>query len=247
MKKIFLTIILSLLAINFSYAQKLDRGADIFNTENVFIPKGNLLVGGTFSYRKYDFNNYKFIVFDEIQAGAYNFKLAPQISYFFANNMAAGVKFTYSRSSMALDALSLDIPELDLGMDDINRVSHTYYISGIYRNYIPLGSSLRFALFTEIGLNFGMGQNKFTDGLGAEMTGTFQETLELGIGVVPGVAVFISDEVAVEASIGIMGLKYKKVTQITNQVKEGTYVTSSADFRIDLLSINIGISFAIPI
>lgn len=247
-KLVFLGCILLLICVShISIAQRVDRGIKLKDT-SAFIPKGNLLFGGTISYHDYKSYDYKFLVMDNLNLSGYSFKVSPYLLYFFADNMAAGVKFAYKRSLIKLDDVSINLSEeLGLDLSDFYSLGHTYYGSLSYRNYIPLGNSKRFALFSDINLDFGAGQSKIVNGKGESLSGTFQETFEVGIGVVPGLVAFVTNEVAVEASVGIMGLKYKRVKQLTNQVLEGSYETSSADFKIDLFSINIGVSFFIPI
>ena len=58
----------------------------------------------------------------------------------------------------------------------------------------------------------------------------------------PGIAVFINDYAAVEASVGVLGIQMKKVNQKTNKVHTGSFRTSSANFKIDLFSIGLGFS-----
>ena len=104
-----------------------------------------------------------------------------------------------------------------------------------------------FGLFSDISLNFGAGQGKVISGSGQNMTGTYQSILDIGIDVIPGLVVFITNEMSVEASVGILGLEWKRISQTTNQVYEGSYETSSANFKLNLLSISIGVNFVMPL
>ena len=65
--------------------------------------------------------------------------------------------------------------------------------------------------------------------------------------MIPGIAVFVTNEMCVEASVGILGLEWKRISQTTNQVYEGSYETSKANFKLNLLSINIGVNFVLPV
>ena len=102
-------------------------------------------------------------------------------------------------------------------------------------------------MFSDISLNFGAGQGKTVTGTGENVTGTYQNILDVGIDVIPGIAVFVTNEMCVEASVGILGLEWKRISQTTNQVYEGSYETSKANFKLNLLSINIGINFVLPV
>ncbi len=249
MKHCRIILILSLF-VAFSFAaeaQKFDRGISLTDGP-VFIPKGQLMFGGTISYQDYKFSDFNFLILDNINASAYTFKVSPFIYYTFSRNMAAGIRFAYNRTLAKLDAIDLSISEdLKFSVSDLYSLQHTYYGSLSYRYYIPIGNSLRFGLFSDIMLNVGAGQGKLVTGKGENITGTFQDIFEVGIDVVPGIVVFVANQMSVEASVGILGLSYKRTKQTTNQIYEGILETSSAKFKINLLSINIGVNFVIPI
>lgn len=228
-------------------AQKFDRGISM--TEGpVFMPKGQIMFGGTISYRDYKFDDYEFIILDNMNANAFTFGVTPYVYYSFAKNMALGLRFSYKRTLIKIDALDLSLSEdLNFSISNYYNLQHTYYGSLSFRYYIPLGNSKRFGLFSDIMLDVGAGQGKTISGSGVNKTGVFQNIFEAGIDVVPGVVVFVSNEMAVEASVGILGLGYKKVSQTENQIYEGAYETSAANFKINLLSISIGVNFVLPV
>lgn len=228
-------------------AGKFDRGLG-FKDAPVFMPKGQLMFGGSISYRDYNFYDYKFIILDNMNISAYTLAATPYMYYSFAKNMAVGVKFSYQRTLGRIDETSLSLsPDLSFGISDFYTLQHTYYGSLSYRYYIPLGRSKVFGLFSDISLNFGAGQGKTVNGKGDSMTGTFQNILDLGIDVIPGIVVFVTNEMSVEASVGILGLEWKRIDQTTNQVYQGRYETSKANFKLNLFSINIGVNFVLPV
>ena len=63
------------------------------------------------------------------------------------------------------------------------------------------------------------------------------------LGFCPGLTAFTTDFMAVECSVGVMGLQYKWKNQKTNQVEKGTSRSGGANFKINLLSINLGMTF----
>ena len=56
-------------------------------------------------------------------------------------------------------------------------------------------------------------------------------------------AVFVNDFAAVEATIGVLGYQYKRTEQTTNQIHHSSRETSSANFKIDIFSISLGMTF----
>ena len=212
-------------------AEKFDRGMD-HREAPVFMPRGQLMFGGTVSYKDFNFYDYKFLILDNINVDAYTLSVAPNVYYSFAKNMAVGLKFSYKRTLAKINETDLSLSEdLSFGISDFYAIQHTYYGSLCYRYYIPIGKSKVFGIFSDISLNFG----------------AYQNILDIGIDVIPGIAVFVTNEMCVEASVGILGLEWKRISQTTNQVYEGSYETSKANFKLNLLSINIGVNFVLPV
>ncbi len=228
-------------------AQKFDRGMSFHETP-VFMPKGNIMFGGTVSYRDFKTYDYKLVVLDNMNLNAYTLAATPYIYYFFAKNMAVGLRFSYERTLAMINGIDISLSEdMSFGISDFYLLQHTYYGSLSYRYYIPIAGSRIFAIFSDVSFNFGAGQGKSMQGSGDNVTGTYQDILDLGIDLVPGLTVFVSNEMAVEASIGILGMGWKRIKQTTNQVYEGSYETSKANFKINLLSIKLGVNFVLPV
>lgn len=84
---------------------------------------------------------------------------------------------------------------------------------------------------------------KNSTGSGAEYDGSYQTVQNMQIGFAPGMTAFITDWSAVEVSVGVMGFDFKWIDQETNKVEEGRQRVSSGNFKINLFSINIGMTF----
>ena len=65
----------------------------------------------------------------------------------------------------------------------------------------------------------------------------------LQIGMAPGLTAFITNFAAVEVSVGVLGFNMKWTDQTTDQIDKGSRRSSSANFKIDLFSINLGMNF----
>lgn len=226
--------------------RKFDRGLDSDNSF-VFVPKGTVMSGLSFSYSNYDFGNFKFLVIDKLTASGATFGLAPHVSYFIKNNLSVGARFDYNSSNFSLGGASVNISD-ELGMDftNYNILSRSYFGSVTLRNYLPIGRSTRFGFFTEVRLSGGYGESKQYEVVDVHKYGTFQKSIQLELGLIPGMAVFVTNDVAFEVSVGVLGFDYKKVTQFTNQVYEGSYEKSGANFKINIFNIEFGVTFYIP-
>lgn len=246
MRKTLYTLALAALAV-FGTAgragarEKFDRGI----TVQTFMPKGMWFFGGNISYTQHNNDDFKmFGLLKDFSSRGYTFAVRPMAGYSFANNLAAGVAFTYNRTMLQIDNVSLSLgDDLSFGISDYYNIEHVYTGTVFLRNYINLGSSRRFALINDLKLQLGGGQGKMINGKGEDMTGTFTKIYQFGLVCSPGVAVFVNDFAAVEATIGVLGFQYKRTEQTTNQIHHGSRQTSGANFKIDIFSIALGMTF----
>ena len=104
-----------------------------------------------------------------------------------------------------------------------------------------LGKSKVFGFFNELGLTYGYSQGKNYSGTGNELTGTYQKVNKFQISATPGLTAFVTNNLAVEVSIDVLGLDFQWVEQVTNQVEKGSFRKSSANFKINIFSVNIGL------
>ena len=248
MRRKLLTILLLCAAtIGCAYAQRGSRAMNRIDRDiqqAVFIPKGTWMVGGAVSYSEHDEGNLNFLVLKNVEGKGYDFSVSPYIGYFFRNNIAAGFRFTYNRNYLDLKNFELNLGEdFNISLDNLYYLEHKYQTSGFIRTYMPIGRSKIFGLFNEARLTYGYGTGKNSTGTGNTYDGTFQKINSLQIGFAPGLTAFITDWSAVEVSVGVMGFDFKWVDQKTNQVEEGHNRLSSGNFKINLFSINIGMTF----
>ncbi len=211
----------------------------------VFIPKGTWMVGGSVSYSEHDESNLNFLIMKDVEGKGYNFSVSPYLGYFFRDNIAAGFRFTYNRDYLDLGNMDINLGDITIAFDDLYYLEHKYEATGFLRTYIPIGRSKIFGLFNEARITYGYGKGKNSTGSGTTYDGTFQTVQNLQIGFAPGLAAFITNWSAVEVSVGVMGFDFKWIDQQSNQVEEGSMRTSSGNFKINLFSINIGMTFYI--
>lgn len=221
--------------------EKFDRGI----VQQTFMPKGMWFFGGNISYTQHNNDDFKmFGLLKDFSSRGYTLAIRPLAGYTFANNMGAGLSFTYQRTMLQIDNVNLSLgDDLNFGISDLYNVEHVYTGTLFLRNYINLGNSRRFALINDFKLQMGGGQGKMINGKGESMEGTYTKIYNIGVVCSPGVSVFINDFASVEATIGVLGFQYKRTEQITNQVHTGSRQTSGANFKIDIFSIALGMTF----
>lgn len=230
--------------------QPFDRG--IGKSNACFIPKGSVGAGISFSYSKYNLGNMSddagysmlFSLIQDLHGNMTSFSISPFVSYFVSDNLAVGARFNYERLGFGLNGVNLSISDdLGLSLKDFHHFKQSYTGSVTLRNYMPLANSKRFALFTELRATGGYAQSETYKKEDEGKYGTYQDIYKFELGAVPGVSAFITNEVALEISVGLLGFDYQKVVQVTNQVEKSQMEKSGANFKINLFSINFGMSF----
>lgn len=209
-----------------------------------FVPKGQWITGVSVSYSQSDQKNYQFLILQGINGDTYSFKVAPMLMYAVKEDMALGGKFAYKRNLTKLENADIVLDsETNYNVDHLYRLSHSYSGMAVLRNYFSLGKSRRFGLFTEVQLSIGGGQAKLMSGTGEELSGNYERNLNLGVGLAPGMCVFLNNFSALEVNVGVLGFDYNHTRTITDRIYEAHRKTSVANFKINLFSITFGVAF----
>lgn len=212
--------------------------------DNVFVPKGQWILGANASYSTHDNDSYNFAIIEGIQSDGYTFKVSPLLSYAIRNNMAIGIRGVYSRTNLMIDRADVvigdDATGTQIGVSDYQSIEHTYSVAFSWRQYIPLGRNKRFALFNEMQFAAGGIQSKFASG--QPVKGTYESGYTLSLGVSPGLVAFATNNVAIEVNVGVMGISYADVEQVHNQVTVGHRKTSNMNFKVNIFSIGVGLA-----
>ena len=213
--------------------------------KTTIVPKGQWVFGGTASYSTHTNNAYKLLIIDDINSKGYNFKVSPLVGYSLHKNSIIGLRFGYSRSFLSLDSAAINLGSgddaLNFGLDYYYALKHTYDVAAIWRQYIPLGMNRRFSIFCECQLALGGSQSKFAEG--SPIRGTYAKGYEVSLGVNPGVVAFVTNNMALELNIGVLGLSYSNSQQVHNQISVGETEASQMNFKINILSVGMGIAF----
>lgn len=213
--------------------------------KKVFIRKGNVMMGGMVGGTSIQGDNLNLLILKNIKdVKGYYLSAAPFIGAFAADNVAIGVRFRYDRFMANLGNLDLNLgADMNISLKDLYAISHKYEGSFFVRNYIPFGASKVVGMFVDTNVTYTRSQGKNTTGSGADLDGTFQQGQSIGLYVNPGLCIFVTDCVAAELGIGILGIEYSGKNTITNQVETGSLVSKGANIRFNPLKIDLGISF----
>lgn len=211
-----------------------------------FVPKGQWITGVSVNYTQSSQDNYQFLVIENLNGDTYSFKVSPMLMYAFRDNLAAGGRFAYSRQRTKLEKADIILDsETSYDIDHLYAISHNYYGTACFRNYLSLGSTTRFGLFNEVQLQIGGGQSKIESGTGLDFTGTFERNFSLDVGLAPGLVMFLNNYSAIEVNVGVLGFSYQHTHSVTDRIYIADRSSKSANFRINLFSITFGCTFYI--
>lgn len=209
-----------------------------------FIPKGQWITGVSVSFSQSNQDNYQFFIVEDISGDAYTFKVSPMLMYCFKDDLCAGGKMSYTRTRTRLDQARVVLDsETDYSVDNLYQISHNYSAMACFRNYISLGRSHRFGFFNEVQLQFGGGESKIINGRGQDLTGTFERSWNMNIGLAPGMVMFLNNYSAIEVNVGVLGFNYSHTNSTTDQIYAASRESKQANFRINLFSITFGVAF----
>lgn len=220
-----------------------ERG--LTSRSTLFVPKGQWVFGGTASYSTHSNDNYSFLIIEGIDSEGHTFRVSPMIGYALHDNMIVGGRFIYDRTLLRVEKARVSMGDdesgVDIGVDQYYALEHSYTGAIFWRQYIPLGGSRRFAIFTDMQLAAGGTQAKFA--MDQPVKGTYETGYRLSLGVLPGLVAFATNNMAIEVSVGVMGINYSNTKQVHNQVEVGRRTSSNMNFKVNLFSIGLGMAF----
>lgn len=219
---------------------RFDRGI----TNHRFAPRKQWMGGITVSYANFDSRDSRLLVslIKDLNCEGYTMRINPFFGYFVRDNVAIGFKLGYERSKIDLGNLSLKFDDVDISLKDIYLMEKLVSGTFFHRSYVGLDAGKRIGLFNETSLSVTIGSSRFQRGTEENLKDTRTHIQEIQLGLNPGLAVFIMENISTEFSFGILGIKYRKESQKTNGEETGSWRSSGANFKINIFNINIGLT-----
>jgi hypothetical protein len=239
---IIFTVLASLLPAVPASAQKLDRGLALSDMP-AFTQKGKWMVGGTANWSFHDNDNYRFLIANGLTSTGYKLTVSPAFCYMIKDNMGAGVRIGYQRSMLKIDDANVGINDISMDIKDYHTLRHKYVIQALLRNYIPIGTSRKIALYNEMQLGCKFGNGKVAMANGETYDGSYEDFQTVGLDFCPGIVAFANDHWAVDVNVNMLGLDFGQADQTHNQVKDGNRSVTNINFKINILAIGFGLYY----
>lgn len=153
-----------------------------------------------------------------------SFTIAPEIGYMFSDNMGAGVElgFGLGRKKSGSDGNATTIKDV------------AWAVSPYFRYIFAEPGDLRFYADAKVILA-GDKPTKKVESDGYSTTSEGAKTFEFGIGIVPGMQYFVSDNFIIDAKLNILGLGYnmKSVTENIDENSQEITKTNTFGFGVN--------------
>lgn len=217
--------------------QRMDRGI----VNSLFVPRKTWQAGFSVSYYEESEDAYDFLIIEDWKGQAYSFRISPFFCWYFQDNLAVGGRFTYKNTRFDIKELSISIEDdMSFTLDNADIKDEMYQCAAFIRNYVGLHP--RIGVFNETHLTYGYGKGVLSVG---DSNHTAQTKHEIQLGIRPGICGFITNSVMLEFSFEVGGLRYRKISQITNNESKSSRTTGLANFRLNILSLNLGLAVCI--
>ncbi len=219
---------------------RFDRG--LFNY--LYIPKGIWSFGLTASYGELNTKDIEMLgLVTGMTLRGNIFSISPSMQYFIRNNLAVGLRFSYTRGSAGVTSLNLEIDEdMAFNINDIHYELENYKAAVTLRQYLGVEPSARFGVFNEVELAFASGSSNFKRPYDGEIRRLHSTSMEAQLNFSPGVSIFIMKNVGFNVSFGVFGFSLKNEKQFLNNEYQGSRFTSGANFRFNIFNINFGLA-----
>lgn len=212
----------SFLANNAVFAQQADS-VKLLITKPVYranLNKHDYFVGGTLSLNSKEIVNKDALVLNIDDQLSNSISLGIDAGYALKDNLFVGLGVDYGQTTKKGHYTESDIQKHTQVYT--NKMEFRPFI----KNYVPLGPSRRFNIITQTELSFSLQQSISESLVDDEITRTLSKTYVAGIGIRPGILVFVIDNFAIETTVNVAGINYSyQKSETTNQaptiVKQG--------------------------
>ena len=241
----FLFSILVLVAALPLQARKVDRG--LGDPKSVYIEKGTWQIGFSGGYRTYGAEGLGetagtsiYGIVNNLSGQAEMWNASASAAWFFANNVAVGVRFGYEQSDVDIDSGTI----LSFVTLQNRHIDGMHYTGDLFcRAYIPLFNSRIFAIYGEGSLGGKRGYSKDYEETDRGKLGTYSDDFSFAFKMSSGLSVFVNDFCAISFTLPFLQIG----KTWSDEIKEGEPSSKRsqviANYKPDFLGLSIGVSY----
>ena len=251
MTKNNLLLAVLLLFITFANSQNIENDEDkdkkyspyelltsYYNNDFKPYKKGNFYFGVAMSLEDRQSENTENIFQKIVEGDRVNFNLLLKGGYYLNDYGMVGLNFNVYENKFEGTLLK------DEGTLESKSITRGYSITPNYRTTIPLTANDRLSFFTAAGLTLGKSTTLKRDITNLdEIEKSFAENYNLRIGISPGVTFFAMENFALEVQVDVLGYELNIENKTKNGIDESRDVRNNIDFKMNLLSLKVGLAY----
>lgn len=229
------TVLALMLTVLPASAGRPDRGiASLSQAKTPFLPKGKCMIGGVASASDYSAGTISIAsLVNDLSGQGYSMSFRPEFCVSVVDDFAVGAYVSYDRKNTIVHSSAMDYSAL----------GHEFGAGIFGRKFLPVGNSGRVAFYVDMVLRGSFSQGKNLQEQDPKLRGTYTRSYDAGIGVMPGMAAFLSGRLALRAGLGMLGAGYGWSSQVHNQVSEGGSSDLSLYYTLNPLSLSLGLFY----
>ena len=161
------------------------------------------------------------------------------LGYYFSDYIAAILAFNASEERFEGDVINFE-------QDSVYRqtIERTMSIGAGLRISIPLTKNQRISFYNDATFSLGgiRGLLRSTTNID-QIDKTKTDAYFLSIGLSPGIVIFAVENFALEVGLDLIGYTHSVTDQLKNDVDDSRQIDNILSFKINLLSLNLGVSY----
>ena len=235
MKQYLASVFLTLLVIQ-AYGQTDTLKGHRKTMVDVRLGKGTFLAGGTLGLNLRNTGNQDQLIRKVDVEDLVDFTVRINGAYAIKNEVFIGLGLEYGQTSRKGDYINAD----DGSLSEVQFFQTSFSIRPFVKNHLPLDQIGRFNLINQTELIVELDQSITETTKDRVVTRQLSSSQVYGLGLRPGIMVFVVKNFAVEASVNLAGISFSNSTIKRTDIPDEVVRKASIDFKIDLLKLNLG-------
>lgn len=212
--------------------------------------KGAWSLGGTLSAKSNSFSDIDLLVVDvqNFDQRALNFRV--EGSYFFRENLSAGLGLQFGEEKADLTANLLN----NSFKREIRNYSRSYGVLAFLKNHIPMSGNNIFFITNQTELYYGYKSGPSETYIEDILERKYSSKRSYGIGIRPGILIFFTENFAFDINMGILGFSHSvqnveyqyppnNPPSEANRKEHSRNRSTDLNLKFDLLKVGFGFSF----